>query len=278
MSAGPPSRRLVLITGASAGIGAALARLYARAGWDLALAARREDRLRTLADEVRGAHGADCIVMGADLLDPAAPDRIVRHIAQSGRTIDGLVNNAGYGGPAGALAGDWRRHADFIQVMVTAPVHLARLTAPGMAARGFGRILNVASLAGMTPPARGQALYGAAKAFLIEASRALHLEMRGTGVHVTALCPGLTRTEFHAAAGMDMLARTTPDFLWQSAEAVAEAGYRACEANAAVRVPGAINKTAAALFRLLPDPAGMALMARASRHWDSRAHDGRREE
>lgn len=267
-------KNLILITGASAGIGAALARVYARKGWDLVLCARREDRLSALADELRAAHGADCMTIGADLVDPAAPDRIFRHVEAQGRTLDGVVNNAGYGGPAGVLAGEWRDHAGFIQVMVTAPMHLTRLALPRMKARGFGRILNVASLAGMLPPARGQSLYGAAKSFLIEASRALHVELKDTGVHVTALCPGLTRTEFHEAAGMIAAAETAPGFLWQSAEAVAEAGWRACEANVAVRVPGLLNKSAAAFFRLLPESAGRTLMARGSRHWGRRDGDG----
>ncbi len=267
-------KRLILITGASAGIGAAFARAYAAQGRDLALTARRADRLRALADELRARHGTESLILPADLADPEAPERILNQLQAQGRAPDGLVNNAGYGG-GGALAGDWRVHADFLQVMVRAPVQLARLAAPGMAARGYGRVLNVASLAGLVPPVRGQGLYGAAKAFLIEASRALHLELRGAGVHVTALCPGLTRTEFHATAGMTRAAASAPAWMWQSADMVAAAGLRACEANAPVCVPGALNRTAAALFRVLPDSAGMALMARVSRHWDERDGDGR---
>lgn len=261
-------RRLCLITGASAGIGAALARVYARQGWDLALTARRAERLSALAAELRGAHGTACIEIAADLADPEAPGRILRHVEAQGRALDGLVNNAGYGGPPGLLAADWREQADFIQVMATAPVHLARLALPGMAERGFGRVINVASIAGMLPPVRGQSLYGATKAFLIEASCAMHLEMRGTGVHVSALCPGLTRTEFHDVAGIRKAADSAPAWTWQSAERVAGAGYAACEANAAVRIPGAHNKAAVALFRLLPSQAGMALMSTASRSWE----------
>lgn len=263
-------RSLCLITGASAGIGAALARVYAREGWDLVLTARREERLRALAEELRAEHGAACELIAADLAEPGAPDRIVRHIEAQGRRLDGLVNNAGYGGPPGLMAAEWRNHADFIQVMATAPVHLARLVLPGMKARGYGRIINVASIAGMLPPARGQSLYAAVKAFLIEASRAMHLEMRGTGVHVTALCPGLTRTEFHSVAGLQATADTAPGWAWQSAAAVAESGYAACEANAALRIPGAHNKAAVSLFRLLPWRAGMALMSAASRSWERR--------
>jgi short-subunit dehydrogenase len=263
-------RRLCLITGASAGIGAALARIYAEHGWDLVLTARREERLQALASELQTRFGAQCMTIQADLVDPGTPDRIVRHIEAQGRPLDGLVNNAGYGGPHGLAAADWRQHADFIQVMVTAPTHLSRLVLPGMMARSYGRILNVASIAGMLPPVRGQSLYGAAKAFMIEATRAMHLEARGAGIHVTALCPGLTRTEFHAVAGMQGAADGLPGMLWQGADTVARAGYFACEANAPVRIPGLLNKAAVSIFRALPRRLGMALMATATGRWEGR--------
>ncbi len=258
------ARRLCLVTGASAGIGAALARIYAQTGWDLVLTARRAERLEALAGELTAAYGTQCGIFPADLADPAAPRRIVGEIEAAGRPLDGLVNNAGYGGASGFLSAPWADHANFLQVMVNAPVELAHLVMPGMIERGYGRVLNVASIAGMMPPARGQSLYGAAKGFLIEASRAMTLEAEGTRVHVTALCPGLTRTEFHAVAGMEAQLSGLPRFVWQDAETVARAGYEACEADAAMRIPGWHNRIGVALFRLLPAGAGMELMAAAS--------------
>jgi short-subunit dehydrogenase len=148
-----------------------------------------------------------------------------------------------------------------IQVMLAAPVELARLFAPAMAERGFGRILNVASLAGQMPATGGDTLYGPIKSFLIKASQGLHLELRGTGVHVTALCPGYTLTEFHDVNGTrETTRKSTPDWLWMGADEVAEAGLEALEANRPVCVPGAPNKTIAALARLMPEDWALALM------------------
>lgn len=262
-------RRLCLVTGASAGIGAALARIYARNGWDLALTARRQDRLSDLAAELEREHGATCLIIEADLFDPGAPEAILAEIAAAGREVDGLVNNAGYGGAENFAAADWAEHADFIQVMMTAPIHLTHLALPGMMARGYGRVINVASVAGMIPPAHRQTLYGAAKAFLIHASRALRMQAAGTGVHVTALCPGLTHTEFHALAGLEHLTAGTPGFAWQSAETVAQVAYKASEKDRAVVVSGTANKLAAALFKILPDDLGQALMMRAAKRWET---------
>ncbi|MBV9749337.1 MAG: SDR family NAD(P)-dependent oxidoreductase, partial [Acetobacteraceae bacterium] len=182
----PPARRLCLITGASAGLGESFARLYAARGWDLALTARRGDRLRTLAAELEERTGAAVQVVEADLADPAAPKRIV-HEAQSGdRTVSALVNNAGYGLSGSFTATAWDDQAKQLQVMIVALCELARLTAPGMAAQGYGRILNVASVAGLLPGTRGDVLYGPLKSFVVKFSQALNLENRKTGVHVTA--------------------------------------------------------------------------------------------
>ena len=155
-----PTARTVLVTGASAGIGAALARVYAAAGWDLVLTARRRAPLEALAVELRQAHGGTVTVLTADLADPDAPDRLVADLSARGLTIDGLINNAGFSRTAGFLNTDPAQHAAMIRVMLTAPVALCRRLAPGMVERGFGRILNVSSLAGQmwrrsaTGPAR----------------------------------------------------------------------------------------------------------------------------
>jgi short-subunit dehydrogenase len=257
------SRRLALVTGASAGIGAAFARLYAAKGYDLALTARRADRLEALAAEMRTTHGAETLVIAGDLARPEAPEAILTRIADAGRDVDALVNNAGYGLPGTYLTTAWAEQRDFLQVLTVAPCELAHRLLPGMTGRGFGRIVNVASLAGLAPGAPGATLYAASKAFLIRFSQSLHLEVKAAGVHVSALCPGFTVSEFHDVTGTrDAVHAGTPRWAWQGAEAVAEAGYRAVEANRPVCVPGAPNKAMAALTKLAPDDWVMGLMGR----------------
>jgi uncharacterized protein len=146
--------------------------------------------------------------------------------------------------------------------MVEAPSALAHGVLPGMMERRFGRIINVASLAGLIPPSAGHTLYGAAKAYLVRFSQALHLECRDHGVHVSALCPGLTYSEFHDVNGSrERISRSTPPWLWQNAEAVAAAGYAAVEANRAVSIPGATNKAIAAAAKMMPEEWALALAA-----------------
>lgn len=253
--------RLALITGASAGIGAAFARIYASHGYDLAITARREDRLRVLADEIRLSHGVEILVIPADLAQPGAVDAILGRIAGEGRTVDAMVNNAGYGVPGSFAASAWEVHAAFLQVLTVAVCELTHKVLPGMTERRFGRIVNVASLAGLAPGAPGATLYAASKAFLIKFSQSLHLEMRDQGVHVSALCPGFTYSEFHDVIGTrDAVQASVPAWMWLGADEVAASGYEACEANRAICVTGAANKAAAALAKLAPDDWIMALM------------------
>jgi len=260
-------RRLCLITGASAGIGAEFARVYAAHGYDLALTARRVERLEALAASLAAEFGVEALALPADLADPAAPSQLIEQIAARGRVVDALVNNAGYGlrGTVARLA--WAEQQASLQVMVTAVAELSRLVLPGMLERGFGRIVNVSSLLGLMPALPGSGLYSAAKAFVVKLSETLHLETQGSGVHVTALCPGLTHTEFHDKAVMKELVSSSPAWIWQSAEAVARAGYAAVEANRPICVPGATNKAFAAFARAVPESWGVRLMAaQARRH------------
>ena len=256
----PGARRTVLITGASAGIGAALARVYAAQGWDLILTARREGPLNALADELM-ATGSAVTVIPADLADPAAPRALFDAIAQRGLQVDGLINNAGFSRTAGFLLTEPKAHADMIRVMLSAPVELARLLAPDMVARSYGRILNVASLAGQMPATGGDTLYGPIKSFLIKASQGLHLELRGTGVHVTALCPGYTLTEFHDVNGTrDEVSTAYPAWMWQTADHVARVGYDAVEANRPKVTPGVMNNLLAGLAKHLPDRVALRMV------------------
>jgi short-subunit dehydrogenase len=256
------SRRLALVTGASSGIGAAIAKVYASHGYDLALTARRADRLREAADDIRLRHGVESLVIPADLARAGAVDQVLGEIEAHGRVVDALVNNAGY-----ALAGTyastrWEEQQAFLQVLLVAVCELTHKVLPGMLERRFGRIVNVASLAGLIPGAPGQTLYGATKAFLVRFSQSLHLETQGTGVHVSALCPGLTYSEFHDVTGTRAhVTEATPPWLWLGADEVAAAGYEAAEANRPICVTGAPNKAIAALAKLVPDEWAMALMS-----------------
>jgi short-subunit dehydrogenase len=257
------TRRLCLVTGASAGIGAAIAGIYAGHGYDVALTARRADKLEQVADDIRLRHGVETLVIPADLADPAAGDRLLAAIEGHGRVVDALVNNAGYGLPGSYATTTWEDQHAALQVMLVAVCELTHKVLPGMIERRFGRILNVASLAGLTPGTAGATLYGATKSFLVRFSQSLHLETLEQGVHVSALCPGFTYSEFHDVNQMrEQISRSTPQWLWMGADEVAAAGYEAVEANRAICVPGAPNKAIAVLAKLAPDDWLLALMAR----------------
>ena len=259
----PSPRRLCLVTGASAGIGAAFARVYASHGYDLALVARRRERLEAVAEEIRKAHGVEALVIPADLAAPGAAAQVMAEVAARGRGVSALVNNAGFGLHATYGAAEWGRHAAMLQLMLTAVCELTRLALPAMLDARFGRIVNVASLAGLIPGSPGASLYGPIKSFLVKFSQGLHVETLGAGVHVTALCPGFTHTEFHDVnQTRRRLDKVLPGWMWQGSDEVAAAGYAAAEANRAVCVTGGPNKAIAALVKLMPDDWTLALMAR----------------
>jgi len=255
------TRRLCLITGASAGIGAAFARIYAAQGYDVALTARRADRLEALAEEIRLRSGVETFAISADLSQPGASDEILAALAAQGRHVDALVNNAGYSHSGRYAATAWADQSAFLNVMVGAVCDMTHKVLPGMLERRFGRVLNVASVAGLIPGTPQATLYGPAKSFLIRFSEGLHLETLGTGVHVSALCPGYTYSEFHDVNGArERLDAATPAWLWMGADEVAAAGYEASEANRPIAVPGAPNVAISLLAKLLPDEWIMALM------------------
>lgn len=262
-------RRTILITGASAGIGAALARECAARGYDLILTARREEPLKALAEQLMAQHGVAASVITADLAEPEAPAVLIEAIAARSLSVDGLVNNAGFSRTTGFLATDPADHAAMIRVMLTAPVELSRLLLPGMVERGWGRVLNVASLAGQMPATGGDTLYGPIKSFLIKASQGLWLEMRGTGVHVTALCPGYTYTEFHDVNGSRaQVSRAYPKWMWMDAERVARIGWAAVEANRPRVTPGFANNVLAALGGMLPDSLALKMVGGHAKRLD----------
>lgn len=256
------ARRLALITGASAGIGAASARIYASHGYDVALTARRADRLEGLAAEIRLRSGVEAYAIPADLAEPTGVDTVLAALAEQGRVVDALVNNAGYGLPGTYDSTAWADQAKILQLMLTGVCEMTHKVLPGMVERKFGRIVNVASLAGLVPGAAGHTLYAATKGFLVKFSQSLHLENLQTGVHVSALCPGFTYSEFHDVNGTRaQVAQGVPEWMWLGADEVAAAGYEAAEANRSICVPGAPNKAIAAIAKIVPDDWALALMA-----------------
>ncbi|GGA77230.1 dehydrogenase [Arenimonas soli] len=255
----PTSLPHALVTGASSGIGADIAREYARRGKPLVLTARRAERLEALAAELSAQ--VPCVVLAADLADPAAPAALFAQTQARGLFVDTLVNNAGFGVPGRYLSVDWKTHADSIQVLMTAVAHLTHLYLPAMEAAGRGRILNVASLAGLVPSSAGHTLYGASKAWLIRFSETLDQESRSRGVYVTALCPGMTYTEFHDVNGMRDKVSKLPKGIWLTSAEVARLGVDAVESGRARIVTGRSNKLIAGLSKYLPDRLARALLA-----------------
>jgi uncharacterized protein len=241
-------RPVTVITGASAGIGAALARVFARHGHEVALVARREDRLRALADEIAATGSRQPLVIGADLTRPGAAELIGKALAAQNAEPQYMVNNAGYG--LIGLAGE--RDRDDVLGMID--VNVRALTDLSVAfvdslARHRGGLLNVGSVAGFLP-GPGMAVYYATKSYVLSLSEALHSELKVRGVRVTVLCPGPVPTEFAQRAGVSE--GLAPGPLTQSAERVAELGYRGLMKGQRVVVPGLANRLVTLVVPLVP--------------------------
>jgi short-subunit dehydrogenase len=261
-------RGLALVTGASAGIGAAFARRLAAEGYELALTARRRERLEALAAELAARHGTRTWVVPADLSVAEGPQTVLDRLAAAERPVAVLINNAGYGLPGAFARTAWADQKALLQLMAISPCELAHQLVPGMLARRSGRIVNVASLAGLVPGVAGHTLYAATKSLLIKFSESLHLETRPQGVHVTALCPGFTYSEFHDVNGTRArITAGTPRWAWGTAERVVDAGWRAVQANRPLCVPGLVNKLAFALGRLVPEGLALEIMASQGRRY-----------
>lgn len=244
-------RRKALITGASAGIGATFTRHLAAQGYDLLLAARRGDRLKDLAQELSQRHKVQCEVLSVDLASPGAAVQVMAHLDQIGWRIDFLVNNAGLSGHSKFAASPWAPLGGEIQLMMTTLTELTHSIAPGMIERRWGRIINVSSLAALSPPGESL-LYSAIKTYVLVLSQSLDMEFKPHGVHVTALCPGFTHSEFHDVMGTRDTANHLPSILWQQPEDVVSEGFNAVMKGKPVCVPGAVNKFLAAIMRPMP--------------------------
>ena len=254
------SRETALITGASSGIGAELASRFARDGADVVLLARREDALRTRAEELEDAHGITAHVLPADLSAPDAAEAVANELAARGIPVDILVNNAGYGARGAFAERGEDEQLGMIRLNVTALTQLTRRLLPAMIERRRGGVLNVASTAAFQP-GPGMSVYYATKAYVLSFTEGLAEELDGTGVTATCLAPGPTDTPFADRADM----RETPLFSLgaeMTPDAVAQRGYDGFRAGRVLVVPGVANKLGAALTRLTPRP-----LARKVTHW-----------
>jgi short-subunit dehydrogenase len=236
-----------LITGASSGIGAAFARALAAQGYDLVLVARREDRLRMVAEEVQQKFNVACRVCPADLSHPLHLEWLERKISEI-QDLEMLINNAGFGAPGRFAEMEIEKNLAMIQVHILAAVRLCRAALPGMIARRRGSIINVSSIAAFMAGPKN-ATYSATKGYLNLFSEGLQDELKGTGVRVQALCPGLTDTEFHDRPGYENYKTEMPGFLWMKAEEVVRESLEALAKSRVICVPGLKNRLLVTVMR-----------------------------
>jgi len=259
----PGPHTTCLVTGASSGIGAHVARELAGRGLGLVLVARRKERLETLAAELTAAHGVRVEVMAVDLADDRARATLPEAVADLGLTVDVLVNNAGFSTTGPVHRADRQTELRLVRTDVEAVVDLCTMFVPGMVTRRRGAVLNTASTAAYQP-LPGQAAYGGAKAFVLSYSHALRAEVRPAGVTVTALCPGPVETGFAEAAGLadDQAASALPKFMWVRADEVARAAVDGLDRGRAVVIPGAANRLGAVAAHLTPPTVVTHILAR----------------
>lgn len=241
--------RVALVTGSTSGIGKELARVLAREGHEVVLAARNETRLREVAAELRASHGRDAHVFPCDLSESGAADKLWGWLAELDLTVDVLVNNAGFATYGPFTDTPLELELQELQLNVVALTHLTKLAVRRMAEQGEGRVLNIASTAAFQPGPL-MAVYYASKAYVLSFSHALAEELAGTGVTVTALCPGPTASDFQRRAGMER-SRLFKGGLADARE-VAEAGYAGMTAGKRVVIPGVRNRVGAVMGRLTP--------------------------
>jgi len=260
----PGQNSVALITGASSGIGAEIARGLAARGHGLVLVARREERLAELAQELGGRHGVRAEAYRADLEDASGRDDLATRVAEAGLEIGILVNNAGFGDAGDFHDRDRGRFLRMVELNCAALTDLQARYLPAMVKRGEGAVINIASTAAFQP-IPGNAVYAATKAFVLSLSEAVHGELGGTGVTLTAVCPGPVKTEFVAEAGMEGAESRVPDFVWLTAEEVAKASIQGAEKGKRVVVPGMLNRAGAISGQHVPRSLVLPLAKRAWR-------------
>jgi short-subunit dehydrogenase len=262
MALPPPAEgSTCVVTGASSGIGADIARELARRGHGVTLMARREERLRELAEEIGKAHGVRTEVLACDVSDADARARAVRTVEERGLTVEVLVNNAGFGSAGRFQELDRENSISMVRTNVEAIVDLCATWVPQMAGRGRGAVLNVASTAAFQPLPR-QATYAASKAFVLSFTEALSADLNGTGVTATALCPGPVPTEFGEHAGISAELMDGPSVVYKSPEDVARAAVEALDSGRRVVVPGIANRVGTLLGHLTPRSVALPLLDR----------------
>ena len=264
MTLRPPSpSTTAVVTGASSGIGADIARELARRGWGVTLVARREERLKALADELSTEHGVRSEVVAADLSDAASRQAMVDEISARGLDVDILVNNAGFGTGGAVHEADRDAEVSMIRTNVEALADLTYVYVPQMVGRGSGAVLNVASTAAFQP-LPGSATYAATKAFVLRLTEAMHEELKGTGVTVTALCPGPVRTPFVdiISKGESESVGSMPSFMWMDSDEVAKAGVDGMLRGRRVVVPGRLNQLGALAGTFTPREILLPVMRR----------------
>lgn len=233
-----------LITGASAGLGSEFARQLAGKGFDLILVARRLDKLQEVRKALLEQYPDVRVeLIEGDLSKPETPQQLAKAIAELDVELHYLVNNAGASGPR--LLQDqalgWQAHQGYLTLMMTSITELCHRLMPAMMQAGYGRVINVASVAGRIASA-GDSHYGPTKAYVIALSEALALTVKDRGVNVSALCPGFTHTDFHETAGLSDMKRSTPSFLWYDAATVVREGLTGVERGKAIVVSGRLYR------------------------------------
>ncbi|MGD0256189.1 MAG: SDR family oxidoreductase [Acidimicrobiales bacterium] len=246
-----------LVTGASAGIGAAFVRKLAADGLDQVLVARNEDRMNAQAEQLRASHGVKVEVLRADL----ATDEGIEAVEDRVRSVDLLVNNAGFGNTGAFLEVPVEDELRMLKVHCEAVLRLTHAALPGMIKRAKGGVINVASVAAFA--VRGT--YGASKAWVLSFSRGAAADLSGQGVHVMALCPGFVHTEFHQRAGMGV--SNVPKFMWLDADYVVSVALRDFRRGVGVSTPGAQYKTVVGFTRLVPPSLVGRLSSRTGRKY-----------
>jgi short-subunit dehydrogenase len=261
----PSVSNTALVTGASSGIGAAVAAELASRGFSLVLVARREERLHSLATELSSEHGADAEIITADLGQETERDRLESEVRGRGRTVEVLVNNAGFGHQADFSRSPRDRMVEMVRVNVEAVVDLTSRFLKPMVERRRGSVINIASTASFQP-LPGSAVYAASKSFVLSFSEAVRTELRGTGVTVTAVCPGPVKTEFMTVAEVPGVEDRTPGVVWMSAEDIARQAVDGAAHDKRVVVPGLLNRAGALAGQHSPRAVALPLIGRIWRN------------
>jgi len=242
------TNRRALVTGASAGLGSEFARQLAASGKDLVLVARRAEPMEELAKKLNDEFEIDVGIITADLADPDAPQALYDETIARGFEIDTLINNAGSAGPDLLKVRDWQVQKAHLDLMMTSYAALCHFFIPAMQEHGYGRVLNVASVAGqITQP--GDMNYGPTKTYLIALSEALSATVKNDGVHVLALCPGFTHTDFHQSEHLATMKAGSPGFFWYDADVVVREGLAALEKGKSVYTSGRMYRLAMPIIR-----------------------------